>query len=197
MAAPTVDAMPQGNQWTINVNTPGSVNAINVKPGQPRFNVDHFRTLRGILQVTTIVLTFVGTILARAAEFYLYNPFDHKEVWMYPLHTAGYAIWISVSALIQTALHLAMNLFRWNPFLILELFTTGLWTVLLFIGGCVLIPFAGEPTLPTRAPAAAFCFAASLTMGANWGMKFREGRASGALQAMFARQPPSPGVQRY
>ena len=194
MAAPTISAMSEENLWAKNVNTISNANAINIKPGQPRFNVDHFRTVRGILQVTTIVLTFVGTILARAAESSLYNPFDHKEVWTYPLHTAGYAVWISVSALIQTALYLAMNLFCLNPFLILELLITGLWTVLLFIGGCVLIPFADEPVLPTRAPAAAFCFAASLTMGANWGMKFRTGRASGALQAMFARQPLSAGV---
>ena len=176
--------------WTVQVDSAGNISAPTVTRPQPRFNPQHLRTLRGMMQVSTIILTFTGVILMVAGHEYQNDTTTiNGEPYTYPGNTAHFAVWTCGFALLQVAIYMTMNLFRLNPFLILELLTTGIWVVLLIFAGCLMIPYAQYPQLVTRAPAAAFCGTAALTMSVNWVKKFFQARAEGWFQRKLSPVP--------
>ena len=157
-------------EWNSKTTTTHTIEHTTQQQSRFVFDVTQLKTVNGILKSAVIFLTLVGGILSAAGN--TVGPY-------YNVGSSDFTTFTCFTAMLQNVIYLVMYLFGTTPFLILELATGGLWTLLLLIAGCIMVPYAN--VWPVRGATVFFNWVAAIVLFVDCFLKFRQGRSDGRL----------------
>ncbi|OQV22840.1 hypothetical protein BV898_03273 [Hypsibius exemplaris] len=136
-----------------------------------RFDIWVLKSVNAALKLSVILFDLVAISLAAAG-----NQYDEPY---YLYGSSQYAIFACLSAMVHSIVVLLIYLFNLTPWPILEIINLAISALVVFIAGCLMIPYAY--LVATRGATVAFAWAAAVLYMVDFFLKFRKGRKNGTL----------------